>query len=54
MAWYAARHSLAGFANTKQKNACNARFIEIGDETFIITTRRIRQGGEVFVYYPLP
>ena len=54
MSWYAARHALAGFANTKSKARCNAKFVDIGGETYIVSTRRIPMSGEVFVYFRLP
>jgi hypothetical protein len=54
MSWYAARHALAGFANTKSKAQCNAKFVDIGGETYIVSTQQIPIHGEVFVFYRLP
>ena len=50
--WYADSHGLAGFANTKDSRLeCNARFETIGDEVFLIATKPINIGDEIFAYY---
>jgi hypothetical protein len=50
--WYVDNHGLAGFANTKDsRNECNAKFETIGDEVFLIATKPINVGDEIFAYY---
>jgi hypothetical protein len=45
-------HEVAGFCNTYSiADKCNAKFITIGEEVFLVATRCIRRGEEIFAYY---
>ena len=49
--WFAQRHLLAGFANTLDRSCCNCKFIKDGNRIFLVTTKPLRAGMEVFAYY---
>ena len=52
MQWFVDQVSVAGFANTKPKRSdCNARFVTVGDRVFLVSTKPIRSGCEVFAFY---
>ena len=51
--WYANIRKVAGFANTKPITQCNAEFVNIGRQVFILVTKFIPAGSEIFVFYPL-
>jgi hypothetical protein len=42
---------MGGFANTKPRRECNAKFETRGDKVYVVTTKPIRAGEEVFVFY---
>ena len=45
-------HQVAGFCNTKSVMLrCNARFITVREEVFLVATRDIRCGEEIFAFY---
>ena len=46
--WYVDGHGLAGFVS---RNEFNAKFETIGDEVFLIATKPINVGDEIFAYY---
>jgi hypothetical protein len=50
--WYVDNHGVAGFVNTRDsRNECNARFETIGEEVFLIATKPINVGDEIFAFY---
>jgi hypothetical protein len=49
--WYVRNHGLGGFANTKIREECNAKFETIGDDVFVVATKHIAAGEEVIVFY---
>ncbi len=49
--WFAERHLLAGFANTLDRALCNCRFITVGNRIFLVATRPLHAGMEVFAFY---
>jgi hypothetical protein len=49
--WYVRNHGLGGFANTRDRRDCNAKFETIGEDVFVVATKPIAAGEEVFVYY---
>ena len=49
--WFAERHLLAGFANTLDRALCNCEFITFEGRIFLVTTRPLRAGAEVFAFY---
>ena len=49
--WYVRHHGLGGFANTRDRKFCNAAFKTIGDDVFVVATKPIAEGEEVFVFY---
>lgn len=52
MKLYVERMCVAGFANTKPKRSdCNARFVTVGDRVFLVSTKPIGAGREVFAFY---
>jgi hypothetical protein len=52
MEWYVDRFCVAGFANTQDSRSyCNARFMTVNDRVFLISTKAIGPGREVFAYY---
>jgi hypothetical protein len=52
MQWFVDNHGVAGFANTKEKrDLCNAKFRFIGEEIFLVATKDIKAGEEVFAFY---
>jgi hypothetical protein len=52
MKWYADNHGLAGFANTRDSRTdCNAELKTIGEEVFLIATKQINVGEEIFAFY---
>ena len=49
---YVAEHQVAGFCNTKSiKRLCNAQFVTVDEEVFLVATRDIRRGEEIFAFY---
>ena len=52
MEWFVENHGVAGFANTRDsRRQCNARFVPLGQEVFLLATDDISEGEEVFAYY---
>jgi hypothetical protein len=52
MEWYVDAIGVAGFANTKPKRSdCNARFETVNDRVFLVSTKSIGAGREVFAFY---
>ena len=49
--WFAQRHLLDGFANTLDRALCNAVFITLGDRIFLVATKPLLAGMEVFAFY---
>ena len=45
---------VAGFANTKERILCNAKFLTVGEDIFVVATQPINNGEEVFVFYKHP
>jgi hypothetical protein len=45
-------HQVAGFCNTKSSaTLCNAELQTIGEQVFLVATRVIRRGEEIFAMY---
>ena len=51
MEWFVRNHLVAGFLNSNTRKLCNAKFLTVGDEVFVVATKDIRRGSEVFVHY---
>ena len=51
LSWYVQHGLVAGFANSNCKQKCNAKFLGIGEEIFLVATKEIKEGEEVFVHY---
>jgi hypothetical protein len=51
MEWFVRNHLVGGFLNSKSRKLCNAKFVTVGDEVFVVATKDIRRGSEVFVHY---
>jgi hypothetical protein len=57
MEWFVRNHLVGGFLNSNRRNLCNAKFLTVGDsdddgdEVFVVATKDIRRGSEVFVHY---
>ena len=49
--WFLRNIKMGGFANTKPRRECNAKFETRGDKVYVVTTKPIRAGEEVFVFY---
>ena len=44
-------HLVGGFLNSNIRKFCNAKFVFVGDEVFVVATKAIMSGSEVFVHY---
>ena len=42
---------VGGFLNSNIQKLCNAKFVRVGNEVFVVATKDIRKGSEVFVHY---
>jgi hypothetical protein len=51
MEWFVRNHLVGGFLKSKSRKLCNAKFVTVGDEVFVVATKDIRRGSEVFVHY---
>jgi hypothetical protein len=51
MEWFVRNHLVGGFLNSNIRKLCNAKFVTLGDEVFVVATKDIRRGSEVFVHY---
>jgi hypothetical protein len=51
MEWLVQNHLVGGFLNSNIRKLCNAKFLTVGDEVFVVATKDIRRGSEVFVHY---
>jgi hypothetical protein len=52
MEWFVDQIGIAGFANTlKRRSDCNARFVTVKDRVFLVSTKPIRSGREVYAFY---
>jgi hypothetical protein len=52
MEWYVTGVTVASFANTQPtRAACNAHFVTVNDRVFLVSTKLIDAGGEVFALY---
>ena len=49
--WFVQNHKLARFANTKVRRECNAKFVTIGEDVYVVATKPIAAGEEVIVFY---
>ena len=48
-----ASNLVAGFANSNRRKLCNAKFMTINDEIFLVAIKPVKKGKEVFVYYKI-
>ena len=53
MEWFVRNHLVGGFLNSNIRKICNAKFVFVasGDEIFVVATKAIKIGSEVFVHY---
>ena len=51
MEWFVRNHLVGGFLNSNVRALCNAKFVTVGDEVFVLATKAIKKGEEVFVHY---
>jgi hypothetical protein len=51
MEWFVRNHLVGGFLNSNVRALCNAKFVTIEDEVFVLATKAIMKGEEVFVHY---
>jgi hypothetical protein len=49
--WFIRNLKMGGFANTKSRRECNAKFETIGDNVYVVSTKPIGAGEEVIVFY---
>ena len=49
--WFVRNHLVGGFHYSNIRKFCNAKFVFIGDEVFVVATKAIISGSEVFVHY---
>ena len=47
--WFVRNHLVGGFANSNERKFCNAKFVTFGDEVFVVATKVIKIGEEVFI-----
>jgi hypothetical protein len=53
MEFFLRNHLVAGFANSNRRKLCNAKFMTINDEVFLVAIKPVQKGEEVFVYYKI-
>ena len=53
MEFFFRNHLVAGFANSNRRKLCNAKFMTINDEIFLVAIKPVQKGEEVFVYYKI-
>ena len=51
--WFVRNHLVGGFANSNERKFCNAKFLTFGDEVFVVATKVIKIGEEVFMHYKI-
>ena len=52
MEWYVNNSCVAGFANTMpDRSDCNAKFVSVDGRVFLVSTKPIGAGCEVFAFY---
>jgi hypothetical protein len=51
MLWFVRNHLVGGFLNSNVRALCNAKFVILEDEVFVLATKAIMKGEEVFVHY---
>jgi hypothetical protein len=51
MEWFVRNHLVGGFLNSNVRALCNAKFVTIEDEVFVLAKKAIMKGEEVFVHY---
>jgi hypothetical protein len=51
MEWFVRNHLVGGFLNSNVRTMCNAKFVTVEDEVFVLATKAIKTGEEVFVHY---
>ena len=53
MTWFVQNHLIGGFLNSNDRKLCNAKFVTKGTEVFVVATKSIESGSEVFVHYKI-
>jgi len=53
MGWFVQSHLVGGFVNSNNRNLCNAKYVTIDDQVFVVATKPIKKGQELFVYYKI-
>ena len=51
MEWFVQNHLVGGFLNSNIRQLCNAKFVILGEEVFVVAAKAIKSGSEVFVNY---
>lgn len=51
--WFVQNHLLGGFVNSNIRKLCNARYVIIDDEVFVVAIKPIKKGQEIFVHYKI-
>lgn len=49
--WYVRNNLVGGFANSNARKLCNAKFETVGDQVYVVATKPIMAGEEIFVFY---
>ena len=53
MGWFVESHLVGGFVNSNNRKLCNAKSLTIDDQVFVVATKPIKKGQELFVYYKI-
>ena len=51
MEWFMRNHLVGGILNSNIREFCNAKLVIVGDEVFVVATKAVKSGSEVFVHY---
>ncbi len=53
MECFVRNHLVGGFLNSNIRKLYNTKFVTVGDEVFVVATKDITRGSEVFVHYKI-
>ena len=53
MEWFVQSHLLGELVNSNNRKLCNAKYVTIDDEVFVVATKPIKKGQELFVVYKI-
>ena len=51
MDWFVRNHLVGGFLNSNLRRLCNGKFLTVGEDVFVVATKPMKRGAEVFVHY---